>query len=89
MYADAAQYDQPPRYPVTVICGGIDGVSSGSDIISKISAGVTAFRGNSSCRVNGLVIQTEIDTGWKWQVIAVPHLMILWIFFLYKTLSYQ
>ena len=71
MYASAAQYNRPPRYPVTVICGGIDGVSSGSDIISKISAGDMALMGNSSCRVNGPVNKTETETGWRWQVITV------------------
>ncbi|RVX20131.1 Lysosomal Pro-X carboxypeptidase [Vitis vinifera] len=30
-YSVAAQYNHPPRYPVTVVCGGIDGAPEGSD----------------------------------------------------------
>ncbi|XP_027342783.1 lysosomal Pro-X carboxypeptidase-like [Abrus precatorius] len=67
MYAASAQYNRPPTYPVTVICGGIDGASSGSDILSKIYAGVVALRGNTTCKVNGPIIPSEITTGWRWQ----------------------
>ncbi|KAG5051576.1 hypothetical protein JHK87_003774 [Glycine soja] len=52
-YVYAAQYNQPPRYPVSEICGGIDGASLGSDILSKIYAGVVALWGNNTCKVNG------------------------------------
>jgi lysosomal Pro-X carboxypeptidase len=68
MYAHAAQYDIPPRYPVTVVCGGIDGASSTDDILTKIFAGVVAYEGNRSCYLiprNG----TESGVGWLWQVI--------------------
>ena len=76
MYGDAAQFDYPPRYPVTEICGGIDGASFGSDILSKIYAGLVAYRGNDTCKVNGPPppdgTQALLATGegWLWQVIA-------------------
>ncbi|OMO58222.1 Peptidase S28 [Corchorus capsularis] len=66
MYAGAAQYDRPPTYPVTVVCGGIDG-SKKKDILSKISAGVVAYRANRSCYINQPTNQTETDVGWPWQ----------------------
>lgn len=71
MYTYAAQYNQPPRYPVSVICKGIDRASFGSDILSKIYAGVVAYRGNGTCKVNAPRNITETDVGWRWQVIAL------------------
>lgn len=68
MYAGAAQYNHPPRYPVTRICGGIDGASPGSGIISKVAAGVFAYKGNLSCYNIGPRSETETDVGWRWQV---------------------
>ena len=62
LYAFAAQYNRPLRYPATIIYGGIDGVPSGIDIISKIFIGVMALRGNSPHRVNGHVNKTTTDT---------------------------
>lgn len=70
MYTSAAQYNSPPKYPVTVICGGIDGASIGSDILSKIVAGLVAYRGNITCKVNGPTNISETSEGWRWQVIA-------------------
>ncbi|KAK3205852.1 hypothetical protein Dsin_019898 [Dipteronia sinensis] len=67
IYASAAQYNQPPRYPVTVVCGGIDGEAFGSDILSKIFAGVVAYRGNRSCYVNATTNLSETTVGWSWQ----------------------
>ena len=78
----AAQYDDPPSYPVTMICSGIDGAPEGSDVLSRIFAGVVALRGNMSCysiNAAGFSIQTVGDTnspdlsvetveGWAWQV---------------------
>ena len=81
MYASAAQYNSPPRYPVTVICGGIDGASSESDILSKIYAGVVAYRGNSTCKVNGPTNVSETTEGWRWQVIAFTSTRCSSIFF--------
>lgn len=67
MYTGAAQYNRPPRYPVTVVCGGIDGASHGNDTLSKIFAGVVAYRGNKSCYVNAPKNKSETDVGWRWQ----------------------
>ncbi|PRQ33320.1 putative lysosomal Pro-Xaa carboxypeptidase [Rosa chinensis] len=67
MYTRAAQYDHPPNYPVTVVCGGIDGASSADDILTKIFAGVVAYTGNRSCYVNPPKNLTETDEGWGWQ----------------------
>ena len=69
MYAYAAQYNDPLDYPVSMVCGGIDGAAFGIDIISKIFAGVVAYEGNMSCYVNPPTIETEITVGWRWQVI--------------------
>lgn len=68
MYAGAAQYNHPPRYPVTRICGGIDGAYSGSGTISKIASGVFAYKGNLSCYNLEPRNDTETDVGWRWQV---------------------
>ncbi|XP_022140665.1 lysosomal Pro-X carboxypeptidase-like [Momordica charantia] len=67
VYATAAQYNHPPKYPVTRICGAIDRASSGNGIISKIAAGVFAYRGNLSCYINEPRNATETDVGWRWQ----------------------
>ena len=69
MYAHAAQYNHPPDYPVSMVCGGIDGAAFGNDIISKIFAGVVAYKGNMSCYVNPPTNETETTVGWRWQVI--------------------
>ncbi|CAL8161610.1 unnamed protein product [Prunus armeniaca] len=67
LYTGAAQYNRPPRYPFTVVCGGIDGASHGNDTLSKIFAGVVAYRGNKSCYVNAPKNKSETDEGWRWQ----------------------
>lgn len=36
IYSEAAQYNKPLNYPVTIICGGIDGAPKESDILDKI-----------------------------------------------------
>ena len=71
MYSVAAQYNSPPEYPVTKICGAIDGAySAENDILSKIYAGVVAYYGNSSCQFDdgGLPFSLESIFGWLWQV---------------------
>lgn len=82
MYASAAQYNHPPRYPVTVICGGIDKGSFGSDILSKIYAGVVALRGNTTCKVNDPSNVSETTLGWRWQVKIILHHFSFIILFL-------
>ena len=74
-YSIAAQYDAPPSYPVTVVCGGIDGAPEGSDILSRIFAGVVAFRGNMSCYYTSNTTDYPIETiqGWGWQVTTDPY----------------
>ncbi|MBA0683968.1 hypothetical protein Goari_025586, partial [Gossypium aridum] len=67
MYAVVAQYDRPPRYPVTVVCGGIDGANEKQDILDKIFAGVVAYKGNRSCYINPPTNKSETDVGWRWQ----------------------
>ncbi|KAK4255178.1 hypothetical protein QN277_008207 [Acacia crassicarpa] len=71
MYTHAAQYSDPPLYPVSVICSGIDGASSSGsdDILSKIQEGVVAYLGNDSCKFNGPTNAIEEETleGWEWQ----------------------
>ncbi|XP_050369169.1 uncharacterized protein LOC126787304 [Argentina anserina] len=70
MYIGAAQYDAPPTYPVTEICGAIDGVSS-KDTLAKIFAGLVAYEGKKSCYVNDYQPGSEsLETvqGWAWQI---------------------
>ncbi|XP_062172630.1 uncharacterized protein LOC133878138 [Alnus glutinosa] len=67
IYAFSAQYNDPPHYPVNIVCGGTDGAPSGSDILSKIFAGVVAYIGNQSCYVNGHRNLSESTVGWRWQ----------------------
>lgn len=67
MYASAAQYNAPPRYPVTMVCKGIDGAPKGSDVIGRIAAGVESYRGEKTCyNMSGQPSQTSV--GWGWQV---------------------
>ncbi|KAI5666471.1 hypothetical protein M9H77_16324 [Catharanthus roseus] len=73
IYSVAAQYDEPPDYPVSKICGAIDGdgaSSYSSDILGRISAGVAAaFAGqNMSCYdVKYFDHLTQTRLGWRWQ----------------------
>jgi lysosomal Pro-X carboxypeptidase len=68
IYASAAQYNHPPRYPVNIVCGGIDGAPFGTDVLTKIFAGAVAYSGNQSCYVNGPKNISETTDGWRWQV---------------------
>ncbi|CAN4119436.1 unnamed protein product [Withania somnifera] len=65
-YSVAAQYDKPPSYPVTVVCGGIDGAPKGSHILDRIHAGIVASVGNLSC-YNTKSKPSETRLGWTWQ----------------------
>ena len=74
IYCTAAQYNDPPMYPVTMACGGIDGAPEGSDILSRIFAGVVAFRGNRSCyHTNTNYFSIETIGGWAWQVTTYSY----------------
>ncbi|KAH9700245.1 prolylcarboxypeptidase-like protein [Citrus sinensis] len=68
-----AQYNQPPKYPVNMLCGGIDGEALGSDndILSKIFAGAVATKGNKSCYVNPPINESETTVGFRWQDIKL------------------
>ncbi|PHT68933.1 hypothetical protein T459_28420 [Capsicum annuum] len=65
-YSSAAQYNGPPSYPVTIICGGIDGAPKGSHGLDRIHAGIVAYEGNLSC-YNTIYTPSESDMGWAWQ----------------------
>ncbi|KAK4358643.1 hypothetical protein RND71_020872 [Anisodus tanguticus] len=69
-YAKVAQYNNPPSYPVTVVCGGIDGAPKGSHILDRIFAGIVAHQGNQSC-YNTSNIPNETSLGWEWQDIKL------------------
>ncbi|KAK0604431.1 hypothetical protein LWI29_015591 [Acer saccharum] len=67
LYSDAAQYNQPLRYPINVICGGLDREASGSDILSKIVAGVAAYEGDHKFCYFSPNNESETAVGWSWQ----------------------
>ena len=69
IYSEVAQYDHPPNYPLSIVCGGIDGAPKGIDILGRIFAGVVAYMGNKSCYdMNEFNHPDETYMGWKWQV---------------------
>ncbi|XP_059663789.1 uncharacterized protein LOC132309501 [Cornus florida] len=66
IYQRAAQYNHPPKYPVTVICGAIDTAPKGTDILGRIFAGVVANNNNQTCydtRPNA----SQTNVGYNWQ----------------------
>lgn len=67
MYADAAQYDAPPTYPVSLVCGGIDGAPNGTDILGRIFSGLVALLPDTKCHVTEDPTD-ETSQGWEWQV---------------------
>ncbi|KAF3648650.1 putative lysosomal Pro-X carboxypeptidase-like [Capsicum annuum] len=69
-YSVAAQYNQPPIYPVTTLCGGIDGAPKGSHILDQIHAGIVAFAGKRPC-YNTNTTPSETGLGWRWQDIKL------------------
>ncbi|CAK9150487.1 unnamed protein product [Ilex paraguariensis] len=66
IYCGAAQYDHPPRYPVTQVCGGIDGASEGTDILDRIFAGMIGLVGNQSCYDMSQDYDPS-ESEWGWQ----------------------
>nr|DAD27132.1 TPA_asm: hypothetical protein HUJ06_028600 [Nelumbo nucifera] len=74
IYARAAQYDYPRR-SVDLICKAIDGTPKAgtTDIVGKIIAGVSAYKGNVSSKSNvpsALApgnVQLNENTAWNWQ----------------------
>ncbi|KAF3957969.1 hypothetical protein CMV_017070 [Castanea mollissima] len=71
MYVSAAQYNHPPDYPVTIVCGGIDGAPYNASILQKIFAGLVAYGGISSCYFNEPRSISETTVGWNWQDIKL------------------
>ncbi|GKU93943.1 hypothetical protein SLEP1_g7492 [Rubroshorea leprosula] len=68
IYAEAAQYNEPPRYPLTTLCRAIDGAAEGTDVLGRILAGVVAFVGNQSCYdMDEYNEQTDTSLAWGWQ----------------------
>ncbi|XP_012064654.1 lysosomal Pro-X carboxypeptidase [Jatropha curcas] len=69
IYAEAAQYNDPPNYPVSIVCDGIDRAPEGTDILGRIFAGVVAYMGHKSCydmnEFNDPTDQTSL--AWRWQ----------------------
>ncbi|XP_059644357.1 uncharacterized protein LOC132286110 [Cornus florida] len=66
IYADAAQYNDPPTYPVTKICQAIDGAPKGTDILGRIFAAVVAYKGEKSC-YNMTPELSQTVVGFHWQ----------------------
>ncbi|KAK1375715.1 lysosomal Pro-X carboxypeptidase-like [Heracleum sosnowskyi] len=66
MYAGAAQYDAPPTYPVTQVCGGINGAPNGTDILGRIISGIDAYS-DKKCHDTDDTLSDESDMGWNWQ----------------------
>nr|GMD28469.1 lysosomal Pro-X carboxypeptidase-like [Ipomoea batatas] len=64
IYCEAAQYNSPPEYPVTMVCGAIDGAPKEAHILDRIHAGVVASEGNQPCY--NVSADDEI-WGWNWQ----------------------
>lgn len=76
MYAGAAQYDQPPTYPVTQVCTGIDGAPNGTDILGRIIFGINTYLEDTQCLNIDDTPLDETSQGWNWQVSLT--LFILW-----------
>ncbi|XP_059664328.1 uncharacterized protein LOC132310120 [Cornus florida] len=67
VYTVAAQYNHPPKYPVSRICAAIDGAPQGTDIFSRIFAGVVAYRGVRPC-YNMTKNPNDTPDGYRWQM---------------------
>ncbi|XP_028071321.1 lysosomal Pro-X carboxypeptidase isoform X1 [Camellia sinensis] len=72
LYATAAQYNEPSTYPVTVVCGGIDGggASQETDVLGRVFSGVVAYFGNRSCYDTNYFNDPsdETNVGFQWQI---------------------
>ncbi|CAI9104933.1 OLC1v1003725C2 [Oldenlandia corymbosa var. corymbosa] len=67
-YASAAQYNAPPRYPVTQFCKGADKSPDGSGVLDRIFAGLVSLYGNLSCYdTSRFSYPTETNIGYAWQ----------------------
>lgn len=68
IYVESAKFDIPPIYPVDIICRGIDKAPNGTDILGRVFAGLVAISGNSSCYINASSLNSNLLSGWDWQV---------------------
>ncbi|KDP43937.1 hypothetical protein JCGZ_05404 [Jatropha curcas] len=64
-YISAAQYDNPPYYPVQNICHAIDGAPEGTDILGRVAAGLHRYPGQGC--VNIFSFELSNKSGWDWQ----------------------
>lgn len=68
IYCEAAQYDYPPEFPVSIVCGGINKASAArTDILDRIFAGVVAYMGNRSCYDMNEFNYPDTIYEWRWQ----------------------
>ncbi|KAI4334307.1 hypothetical protein L6164_019017 [Bauhinia variegata] len=69
IYAEAAQYNHPPEYPVRTICAAIDAAAAKkTDVLGQIYEGVVSYMKNKSCYdMNEYNHPTETNLGWSWQ----------------------
>ncbi|KAF9624872.1 hypothetical protein IFM89_015426, partial [Coptis chinensis] len=69
-YQDAAQYDSPEDTPVEKICSVIDAMSTNSDVLSRIFAGIEAIEGNEppKCYPISILMTYASIYQWTWQV---------------------
>lgn len=67
IYSEAAQYDYPPEFPVSIVCGGINKASAArTDILDRIFSGVVAYLGKRSCYDMNEFNYPDTDE-WRWQ----------------------
>ncbi|CAI0398034.1 unnamed protein product [Linum tenue] len=69
LYSEAAQYDEPPDYPVGIVCSAIDGAPN-DDVLGQIFAGVVAYMGDSSCYdvASDSAPPAPSASAWSWQM---------------------
>ncbi|KAK1375709.1 lysosomal Pro-X carboxypeptidase-like [Heracleum sosnowskyi] len=65
-FASTAQYNAPPTYPVTQVCGGIDGAPKGTDILGRIIFGIYEHPDNKKCHDIHDNPLDETEQGWNW-----------------------
>ncbi|KAF9600626.1 hypothetical protein IFM89_011209 [Coptis chinensis] len=77
-YQDAAQYDSPEDTPVEKICSVIDAMSTNSDVLSRIFAGIEAIEGNEPPKCYPILILTTYASiyQWTWQVSQIDTELI-------------
>lgn len=77
-YENSAQYNDPTSHPVETLCNGIDGAADGTDVLTRIFAGVQAVNGKLDCldvEYNNINDTIDNRLGWIWQVRIYPWLI--------------